>query len=277
MKPSTRQVSCFFFALILAFTLLPIDASLAQRGRGGGGRGGGGGASPRMSGGGGMQNRGSFNRSGGSHNRSAGQANRQSPSQSRQGDRQSIQQNRQSTWQDGQAQRSQNQQNRQSTWQDGQAQRSQNQQNRQNQMSNNQSNRQNQINNNQNNRQNFIDDNNNWYGGGWYGGGYYAPAGWGVVGLTTGLALGSALAAPPPYYDTVYVGSTSYIYSDGVYLQPSGSQYVVVAPPPGATVAYLPDGCVSIAANGASYFNCSGVYYQPYFQNGATVYQVVQF
>jgi len=67
------------------------------------------------------------------------------------------------------------------------------------------------------------------------------------------------------------------MYSDGVYLQPSGTEYVIVAPPPGATVAYLPDGCTSVMSKGVSYFNCSGIYYQPFFQNGTAVYQVVQF
>jgi hypothetical protein len=67
------------------------------------------------------------------------------------------------------------------------------------------------------------------------------------------------------------------MYSDGVYLQPSGSEYVIVAPPVGATVDYLPDGCTSISSNGGYYFDCSGIYYQPFFENGVAVYQVVQF
>lgn len=122
-----------------------------------------------------------------------------------------------------------------------------------------------------------MDNNNNWYnGGGWYGGGYGVPPGWGWVGFTTGLVLGTAIATPPPYYDTVYVGSSSYMYSDGVYLQPSGDEYVIVAPPVGATVNYLPDGCTSVSLNGGYYFDCGGIYYQPFFENGIAVYQVVQ-
>ncbi|MDJ0551022.1 MAG: DUF6515 family protein, partial [Microcystis sp. M49637_WE12] len=128
-------------------------------------------------------------------------------------------------------------------------------------------------------RQNFIDDNRNgyWRGGGWYGGGYYVPPGWGWVGLTTGLVIGSAIATLPPYYNTVYVGSNSYIYSDGIYLQPNGSSYTVVAPPIGAIVTYIPDGCTTITADNTLYYNCSGIYYQPLFENGSTVYQVVRF
>jgi hypothetical protein len=89
--------------------------------------------------------------------------------------------------------------------------------------------------------------------------------------------IGAAVNSLPPYYDTVYVGSTSYIYSDGVYLQPSGSSYTVVAPPVGAVVTYLPDSCTEIQLDNSFYYNCSEIYYQPFFQNGSTVYRVVQF
>ena len=153
------------------------------------------------------------------------------------------------------------------------------QQNRQGERTERQGERQQQVSDRQQNRQNFIDDNRNgyWRGGGWYGGGYYVPPGWGWVGLTTGLVIGSAIATLPPYYNTVYVGSTSYIYSDGIYLQPSGSSYTVVAPPIGAIVTYIPDGCTTITADNTLYYNCSGIYYRPLFENGSTVYQVVRF
>ena len=153
------------------------------------------------------------------------------------------------------------------------------QQNRQGERTERQGERQQQVGDRQQNRQNFIDDNRNgyWRGGGWYGGGYYVPPGWGWVGLTTGLVIGSAIATLPPYYNTVYVGSTSYIYSDGIYLQPSGSSYTVVAPPIGAIVTYIPDGCTTITADNTLYYNCSGIYYRPLFENGSTVYQVVRF
>ena len=153
------------------------------------------------------------------------------------------------------------------------------QQNRQGERTERQGERQQQVSDRQQNRQNFIDDNRNgyWRGGGWYGGGYYVPPGGGWVGLTTGLVIGSAIATLPPYYNTVYVGSNSYIYSDGIYLQPSGSSYTVVAPPIGAIVTYIPDGCTTITADNTLYYNCSGIYYQPLFENGSTVYQVVRF
>ncbi|MGL5032553.1 MAG: DUF6515 family protein [Microcystaceae cyanobacterium] len=279
MKSTLRKNSCLFLILTFGLTLLPIDTAIARgggRGGGGGARGGGGGASARMSGGGasrsggGMQNRGSFDSGSRSQSRSAGQGDRQAASQGRQGDRQSNQQNRQSTSQNRQDDRQGSQQNRQNEM-------TQRTDSRQQGASDRTDTRQQGASDRQNNRQNFVNNNNNnWYGGGWNGRGYAVPAGWGLVGLTTGLVLGSAIATPPPYYETVYVGSSAYMYSDGVYLQPSGDEYMVVAPPLGATVAYLPDGCTSQVSNGVSYFNCSGVYYQPYFQNGTAVYQVVR-
>ena len=250
MKRSLRQNLCVLAALLLGTSLLITDYVDARGGGGGGSRGGGGGsrggggASPRVNRSSDLQNRGNF-------------SNRSQPSRDfsgRQGERQTGQQNRQ-------------------------GERSERTDTRQGERSERQGERQQQVSDRQQNRQNFIDDNRNgyWRGGGWYGGGYYVPPGWGWVGLTTGLVIGSAIATLPPYYDTVYVGSTSYIYSDGIYLQPSGSSYTVVAPPIGAIVTYIPDGCTTITADNTLYYNCSGIYYQPLFENGSTVYQVVRF
>ena len=250
MKRSLRQNLCVLAALLLGTSLLITDYVDARGGGGGGSRGGGGGsrggggASPRVNRSSDLQNRGNF-------------SNRSQPSRDfsgRQGERQTGQQNRQ-------------------------GERSERTDTRQGERSERQGERQQQVSDRQQNRQNFIDDNRNgyWRGGGWYGGGYYVPPGWGWVGLTTGLVIGSAIATLPPYYDTVYVGSTSYIYSDGIYLQPNGSSYTVVAPPIGAIVTYIPDGCTTITADNTLYYNCSGIYYQPLFENGSTVYQVVRF
>ena len=250
MKRSLRQNLCVLAALLLGTSLLITDYVDARGGGGGGSRGGGGGsrggggASPRVNRSSDLQNRGNF-------------SNRSQPSRDfsgRQGERQTGQQNRQ-------------------------GERSERTDIRQGERTERQGERQQQVSDRQQNRQNFIDDNRNgyWRGGGWYGGGYYVPPGWGWVGLTTGLVIGSAIATLPPYYNTVYVGSTSYIYSDGIYLQPSGSSYTVVAPPIGAIVTYIPDGCTTITADNTLYYNCSGIYYRPLFENGSTVYQVVRF
>lgn len=121
-------------------------------------------------------------------------------------------------------------------------------------------------------------DGNNWRGGGWYGGGYYVPPGWGwgAAAFAGGLAIGAAISQPPPYYTNIYVSGTPYLYSDGVYLSPQGSSYIVVAPPVGAVVSYLPDGCQALNQNGSQYFSCSGVVYQPFYQNGSVAYRVIK-
>ncbi|MBC1195325.1 hypothetical protein H0901_08570 [Microcystis aeruginosa BLCCF158] len=253
MKRSLCQNLCVLAALLLGTSLLITDY-VDARGGGGGGRGGGG-ASPRVNRSSDLQNRGNF-------------SNRSQPSRDfsgRQGERQTNQQNRQ-------GERTERTDIRQ-------GERTERTDIRQGERTERQGERQQQVSDRQQNRQNFVDDNRNgyWRGGGWYGGGYYVPPGWGWVGLTTGLVIGSAIATLPPYYNTVYVGSTSYIYSDGIYLQPSGSSYTVVAPPIGAIVTYIPDGCTTITADNTLYYNCSGIYYRPLFENGSTVYQVVRF
>ena len=278
MKHALRYLSALCI-LILA-SLLPLENALA--GRGGGGRGGGargGGASPRVNSSVNMQNRGNFSGSQQNFNRPQPSIDRSQTQQNWQTDRTNIQDNRQQQINENQGNRQTNQQNRQQQIDENQGNRQTNQQNRQEQINENQGNRQEEARNRQENRQDYIDDNydNRWYGGGWYGGGYYVPPGWGWAGFATGLVIGSAVSSLPPYYNTVYVGSNPYIYSDGVFLQSSGSSYIVVAPPVNAVVTYLPDGCKAVQQNNVTYYNCSGIYYQPVFQNGSTVYKVVQF
>ncbi len=196
-------------------------------------------------------------------NRQERQNNAQQNVQNRRSNIQQNQQNRNSNIQ-------QNQQNRQTNI-------DQNQQDRQTNAEENQQNRQTNAEENQQNRQDFVED--NYYGGYWYGDGYYIPAGWGAwaatMGLATGLAIGTTVESPPPEYTTVYVGTTAYIYSEGVFLQPVKGTYVVVAPPAGVVVPYLPDGCTQVNVNGVVYYNCSGIYYQPVTQNNTTMYRVV--
>jgi|GEM_PF-2925870 len=133
-----------------------------------------------------------------------------------------------------------------------------------------------------------VNRNTDWYGGGcrsncwgagggWYGRGYYTPPGWGLATFGAGLAIGAAVNSAPPYYDTVYVGSSPYIYSDGIYMQPEGSSYVVVNPPTGAVVSYLPEGCNIIPVGSTVNYDCSGIIYEPFYQDGATVYKVVRY
>ena len=116
-----------------------------------------------------------------------------------------------------------------------------------------------------------------WRGGGWYGGGYYVPPGWGwgAAAFAGGLAIGAALNSAPPYYTNIYVGGNPYLYSDGVFMTQQGSSYIVVAPPIGAVVTYLPEGCQAFTQDGSQLFSCSGVVYQPFYDNGNLAYTVV--
>ncbi|BAQ59865.1 hypothetical protein GM3708_271 [Geminocystis sp. NIES-3708] len=280
----------FILTLTVLFTTLILLSDVVYAGRGGGGRGGGGrGGGARTSSvqrSGGARSGGSrstVNRGGGASSRVGSSSSLQnrgnfsnSRSQARQGTRQQNAGNRQGNRQQNQGDRQNIRNDRQGTRQDNAGNR---QDNRQQNAGNRQDNRQQNASNRQDNRQDFR--NNNWRGGGWYGGGYYAPSGWGAwtaaVGFTTGVILGATVSSPPPYYDTVYVGSNSYIYSDGVYLEPVNDSYTVISPPIGAVVNYLPDGCNIIQEENTQYYDCAGVYYETFYQNGATVYKVVQF
>ncbi|MGA7932351.1 MAG: DUF6515 family protein [Kovacikia sp.] len=124
---------------------------------------------------------------------------------------------------------------------------------------------------------NTVNVNSGYRGGGWNGGGYYTPPGWGLAGLATGLAIGATLTTPPPYYTPVVVEGNNYIYSDGVFLQPSGSSYVVIKPPIGAVVPSIPDGCTTTDIGGVVYYDCSGIIYQPFYQGSNIVYEVVRY
>lgn len=115
------------------------------------------------------------------------------------------------------------------------------------------------------------------FGGGWNGHGYDTPSGWGLATFASGLVIGGIINTLPPYYIPIDVGSTNYIYSDGVFLQPSGNSYIVTKPPIGAVVPFLPDGCTAINMGGVVYYNCSGIIYQPFYQGSNLVYKVVQY
>lgn len=123
---------------------------------------------------------------------------------------------------------------------------------------------------------------NNWHGGGWYGGGYHAPIGWGLAGLAAGLVLGTVLSAPPPSYAPVYMYSnygdqTPYIYADGIFHRRSGAQFVVISPPVGAVVSYLPPGCNTVFFNGYNQYNCSGIIYRGFYREGTLNYRVISY
>ena len=51
--------------------------------------------------------------------------------------------------------------------------------------------------------------------------------------------------------------------------------YEVVAPPPGATVPYLPEGADEETVDGKRYYVSDGTYYRPFAGDGETIYMVV--
>ena len=53
----------------------------------------------------------------------------------------------------------------------------------------------------------------------------------------------------------------NYYYDDGVYYEPSGSGYTVVAPPVGAVVTYLPSGYLTVPVGDDVYYYYGGTFY----------------
>ncbi|AFY73790.1 hypothetical protein Syn7502_01743 [Synechococcus sp. PCC 7502] len=131
------------------------------------------------------------------------------------------------------------------------------------------------------NNNNYVSVFNNrdrgWYGGGWNGRGYYTPPGWNIADFVSGLIIGAILTSPPPYYSNVYVSGNTYLYSDGVFLRPINNRYTVVAPPIGAVVYSLADGCTPDPTNfnDATQYNCSGVLYEPFYDGDYQAYRVI--
>jgi hypothetical protein len=99
--------------------------------------------------------------------------------------------------------------------------------------------------------------------GGYYGGGccyYHDDPNWGAfaAGAAVGVATTAAVAAAT---------------------RPSTTTVVTTAPALaiGTTVGVLPGGCTAISAPNVVTYNCNNVYYRPYYQGTALVYQVVQY
>lgn len=96
-----------------------------------------------------------------------------------------------------------------------------------------------------------------------------------AAGVATGIAIGTMLSRPPTASTTIVVGSTSYMFSDGVYyarvISGGAVAYQVVPAPPGAIIATLPAGCTSVRVGAVAYTQCGPTYYQ----RVSTGYQVV--
>jgi hypothetical protein len=59
--------------------------------------------------------------------------------------------------------------------------------------------------------------------------------------------------------------------------RPASTTVVVQAPAVGTVIPTLPGGCATVSAGGAMIYNCSNVYYRPYYQGSQLVYQVVTY
>jgi hypothetical protein len=105
-----------------------------------------------------------------------------------------------------------------------------------------------------------VNVNTNYHGGGCYNcGGYYHDNDWNWGSFAAGAAVAATTTA-------VVAAAT----------RPSTT--VVVAPPAvGTMVTALPGGCTAIDTGGGAMYNCSNVYYRPYYQGTALVYQVVTY
>jgi hypothetical protein len=96
--------------------------------------------------------------------------------------------------------------------------------------------------------------------GGCYNCGYYHDGSWNAGSFAAGAAIGVATTA-------VVAAAT----------RPSSTTVVVQAPAVGTVIPTLPGGCATVAAGGSVIYQCSNVYYRPYYQGTQLVYQVVTY
>jgi hypothetical protein len=96
----------------------------------------------------------------------------------------------------------------------------------------------------------------NYYGG--YHGAVVVDDGWNWGSFAAGAAVGVATTA-------------------AVAAATRPTTAVVAAPTLGTVVTALPGECASVASGGAVIYNCSSIYYQPFYQGTTLVYKVVTY
>jgi outer membrane usher protein FimD/PapC len=96
--------------------------------------------------------------------------------------------------------------------------------------------------------------------GGCYNCGYHNDNNWNWGSFAAGAAVGAVTTAA--------VASAAH--------SSSNTTVVVQAPAVGAVIP-APGGCATIASGGAMIYQCSNVYYRPYYQGTQLVYQVVTY
>jgi len=78
-----------------------------------------------------------------------------------------------------------------------------------------------------------------------------------------GPAFGLRISILPFGYYPFYIGNDPFYYYQGIYYRPYGNgEYVVTAPPLGATVKHLPAGAKATVINGQKYYELGGTFYQ---------------
>jgi hypothetical protein len=106
-----------------------------------------------------------------------------------------------------------------------------------------------------------VNVNNNYHGGGCYNcGGYYHDNSWNWGSFAAGAAVGVATTA-------VVAAAT----------RPPTQTVVVAAPVVGTMVTALPGGCATVNTGGGVLYQCSNIYYRPYYQGTTLVYQVATY
>jgi hypothetical protein len=83
----------------------------------------------------------------------------------------------------------------------------------------------------------------------YYGGRYYPPP------------RGYVVHSLPPHCRVVKHKGHRYYYADGAWYQPYGPSFVVVNPPVGLTVSFLPQFTASVAFGGVPYYRSGPVFY----------------
>ena len=91
-----------------------------------------------------------------------------------------------------------------------------------------------------------------------------------VAGLVSGVIIGSAIAnsgdqGPPP--EVVEAPQPVIVQAPPQYVQ---------GLPLGTEVSSLPPGCANMNVNGATYYQCGPIWYQPFFGGNGVYYTVVQ-
>lgn len=90
------------------------------------------------------------------------------------------------------------------------------------------------------------------------------------------FSIGSAIDVLPRGYVSLQFGEEPLYFHDGVFFEPRGGEFIVVGPPVGAVVPYLPGGAQWVNRGGVRYAMYRDVYYRPTFRGRNTMYIVVR-